>query len=78
MTQEETKMNFFAKMFEEKDNYTGKMVLNLTTGEIDSYQELLKAEWVAADATKEQQKSDKDPDQLIMGFWNLYSIEKVD
>jgi hypothetical protein len=78
MTQEETKMSFFTKMFEEKDNYTGKMVLNLTTGEINSYQELLKAEWLAVESPKEQQKSDKDPDQLIMGFWSLYSIEKVD
>jgi hypothetical protein len=78
LSPEETKAQFFAKMFEEKDNYTGKMVLNLTTGEINSYQELLKAEWLAVESPKEQQKSDKDPDQLIMGFWSLYSIEKVD
>jgi hypothetical protein len=74
---DEAKMSFFAKMFEEKDNYTGKMVLNLTTGEIDSYQELLKAEWLAAESAQEQ-KSDKGPDQLTMSFWNLYGIEKVD
>jgi len=69
-------MGFFANMFEEKDNYTGNMVLNLTTGEIESYQELLKAEWTAAES-QEEQKSDKGPDQLMMGFSNLYSIEKV-
>ena len=76
VSDEEAKMSFFAKMFEEKDNYTGKMVLNLTTGEIDSYQELLKAEWLAAESPQEQ-KSDKGPDELTMGFWSLYSIEKV-
>ncbi|MGB8227242.1 MAG: hypothetical protein WCE45_10335 [Sedimentisphaerales bacterium] len=70
------KMNFFANMFDEKDNYTGKMVLNLTTGEIDSYQELLKAEWLAVEPSQEQ-KSDKGPDQLTMGFSSLFSIEKV-
>jgi hypothetical protein len=73
---EQQKMNFFANMFDEKDNYTGKMVLNLTTGEIDSYQELLKAEWLAVEPSQEQ-KSDKGPDQLTMGFSSLFSIEKV-
>jgi hypothetical protein len=74
--EKEAAASFFAKMFEEKDEYSGKMVLNLTTGEIDSYQELLKAEWLAAESSEEQ-KSDKGPDELKMGFWSLYSIEKV-
>jgi hypothetical protein len=74
--EKEAAASFFAKMFEEKDEYSGKMVLNLTTGEIDSYQELLKAEWLAAESS-EDQKSDKGPDELKMGFWSLYSIEKV-
>jgi hypothetical protein len=77
MPEKEAAASFFAKMFEEKDEYSGKMVLNLTTGEIDSYQELLKAEWLAAESPEEQ-KSDKGPDQLTMGFWSLYSIEKVE
>lgn len=78
MTPEESKMSFFAKMFEEKDNYTGKMVLDLTGGTIDSYQELLKAEWVAVDMPKvAPTDTGKSPDQLTMGFWSLYSIEKV-
>jgi hypothetical protein len=76
MTEEDPKVSFFASNFEEKDNYTGKMVFNLTTGEIDSYQELLKAEWVAVELPEEQ-KSDKGPDQLTMGFSQLYSIEKI-
>lgn len=72
----EPAMGFFANMFEEKDNYTGKMIIDLSTGQIDKYNETLKAEWVAAE-TPEEQKSDKGPDQLTMGFTYLYSIEKV-
>ncbi len=72
----ESASGFIANMFDEKDNYTGKMVLNLTTGEIDSLQETLKVEWIAVEPSEEQ-KSDKGPDQLTMGFSNLYSIEKV-
>lgn len=69
-------MGMFANMFDEKDSYTGKMVINLTTGQIISYTENLKAEWFAAESADEQ-KSDKGPDQLTMGFTSLYSIEKV-
>jgi hypothetical protein len=73
---DDASMGFFANMFDEKDSYTGKMVINLTTGQIISYNEKLKAEWFAAESTEEQ-KSDKGPDQLTMGFTSLYSIEKV-
>jgi hypothetical protein len=75
-TKDDASMGFFANMFDEKDSYTGKMVINLTTGQIISYNENLKAEWFAAESTEEQ-KSDKGPDQLTMGFTSLYSIEKV-
>jgi hypothetical protein len=77
MPEEEPEVGFFAKMFDEKDNYTGNMVINLTNGQIISYQEILKAEWFAAESPEEQ-KSDKGPDNLTMGFTNSYSIEKVD
>ncbi|OQA02666.1 MAG: hypothetical protein BWY69_00939 [Planctomycetes bacterium ADurb.Bin401] len=70
-------MGMFANMFDEKDEYTGKMTINLTTGTILNYSETLKAQWVAAE-TSEEQKSDKGPDQLTMGFTYNYSIEKVD
>jgi len=69
-------MGVFANMFEEKDTYTGKMILNLTTGQIISYNETLNAQWVAAESSEEQ-KSDKGPDQLTMGFTFTYSIEKA-
>ena len=70
-------MGFFAKMFEDSGTYDGKLVLNLSTGQIISYQESLKAAWVAAEAPEEH-KSDKGPDTLTMGFTYLYSIEKID
>ena len=73
---EDAGMGMFANMFDEKDSYTGEMVINLTTGQIISYNENLKAEWFAAESNEEQ-KSDKGPDQLTMGFTSLYSIEKV-
>jgi hypothetical protein len=73
---EQQAMIYFSNMFDEKDNYSGKMVINLTTGIIDSYQETLKVEWLAAENADEQ-KSDKGPDQLTMGFTYIYSIKKV-
>jgi hypothetical protein len=76
MAEDDPKMSSFAKMFDETSDYTGKIVLNLNTGEIDSYQELLKAEWLVVEPSA-QQKSDKGPDQLTMSLSNLYSIEKV-
>lgn len=75
--EKEAGMGMFANMFDEKDEYNGKMIINLTTGQILSYDETLKAQWVAAESSEEQ-KSDKGPDQLTMGFTFKYSIEKVD
>jgi hypothetical protein len=74
---EEVEAEFFTNNFEEKDTYDGRMILNLTTGEIDSYRETLRAEWFVAELP-EKQKSDKGPDHLKIGFSSLYSIEKVD
>ncbi|MBN1787104.1 MAG: hypothetical protein JW806_01770 [Sedimentisphaerales bacterium] len=77
VAEDDAKMNFFSKMFDETDHYTGQMKLNLTTGQIDSYQESLKAEWVAIEPSSKQ-PSDKGPDQLTMSLWRMYSIEKVE
>jgi hypothetical protein len=53
------------------------MIINLSTGVIKSYEEKLSAQWTAAE-NAEDQKSDKGPDQLTMGFTYKYSIEKID
>jgi hypothetical protein len=76
-TEKDGGMGMLANMFDEKDNYTGKMIINLTTGQIKSYDEVLKAQWVAAESSEEQ-KSDKGPDQLTMGFTYKYTIERID
>jgi len=73
----EQAISFFSSMFDEKNNYTGKMVINLTTGVIDSYQETFKVEWLAVEPSGEQ-KSDQVPDQLTMAFTQIYNIEKMD
>lgn len=72
----EQAMDFFSSMFDEKSSYTGKMVINLTTGVIESYQEIFKVDWLAMEPSEEQ-KNDQGPDQLTMAFTQVYSIEKV-
>lgn len=77
MPEDAGSMGFFANMFDFTDDYSGQLILNLQTGEIISYNEDLMAKWVAAESPEEQ-KSDKGPDVLTMGFNKLYNIEQVD
>ena len=76
MSSDSMGMGSFAKMFEDSDIYKGELLLNLSTGQIIRYRESLLAEWVAAEPTEEQ-KSDKGPDTLTMGFTHSYSIEMI-
>jgi hypothetical protein len=77
MPKDEAKgMGFFEKMFDNKETYTGKMLMDITTGKVNSYNEKLKSEWIAVEPAEEQ-KSDKGPDVLTMGFTYMYSIEKI-
>ncbi|MCD4830270.1 MAG: hypothetical protein K8R02_00510 [Anaerohalosphaeraceae bacterium] len=69
-------MGFLANMFDEQDDYTGRMEINLTTGQIQKYYETLEAQWVAIEQAGTQ-KNDKGPDQLTMGLTSSYSIETV-
>ncbi len=73
---QEQVVNFFSSMFDEKNDYTGKMVINLTTGVMESYQEDFKVEWLAVEPAIEQ-KGEQEPDHLTMAFTQTYSIEKV-
>ena len=68
------KIGFFSKMFEYSDDYKGKLVLNLETGAIEEYAESLFAQWIAAEPPDEQ-KSDKGPDVLTMGYKAEHSIK---
>jgi hypothetical protein len=77
MPKEEQKgLGFFEKMFDNKETYTGKLTLDLSTGKVMSYNEKLKSEWVAVEPAEEV-KSDKGPDVLTMGFTYTYSVEKI-
>jgi hypothetical protein len=77
MPKDEAKgMGFFEKMFDNKETYAGEMLLDLSTGKVNSYSEKLKSDWVAVEPADEV-KSDKGPDVLTMGFSYSYSIEKV-
>jgi hypothetical protein len=69
-------MGFFAKMFDNKETYNGKMLVDLTTGKVNGCNEKLKSEWVAIEPSEEV-KSDKGPDVLTMGFTYSHSIEKI-
>ena len=73
---EQKGMGFFAKMFDNKETYNGKMLVDLTTGKVNGCSEKLKSEWVAVEPAEEQ-KSDKGPDVLTMGFTYSHSIEKI-
>jgi hypothetical protein len=77
MSKEEAKgLGFFEKMFDNKEAYTGKMMMDISSGQVLSYNEKLKSEWVAVEPAEEV-KSDKGPDVLTMGFTYSCNIEKV-
>jgi hypothetical protein len=76
MPKEEKGLGFFEKMFDNKETYTGKLTMDLSTGKLVSYDEKLKSEWVAVEPAEEV-KSDKGPDVLTMGFTYTYSVEKI-
>ena len=66
-------LGIFAKMLDNEDEYTGKMVLNLETGKIREYNETLISSYIAQEpnpnATPEQ-----GPDTLIIRF--IQSIDR--
>ncbi len=70
-------MGFFAKMFDTNEDYTGKLVLNATTGHVVEYNEKLKATYIAMEPAEEQ-NSDKGPDTLTMGYTQTVELEMVE
>ncbi|MBE0537007.1 MAG: hypothetical protein IH624_15190 [Phycisphaerae bacterium] len=70
-------MGLFANMFDTKENYTGKMVLELATGRIRNYEEKLVATYLAAE-NPQGGPSDKGPDTLMMRFTYSVVTELVD
>jgi hypothetical protein len=70
-------LGFFSKMFESTDDYTGRLVVALDTGQVLKYHETLISVNTAADFPKGQ-KADKGPDVLTLTFTRRHSIEAVD
>jgi hypothetical protein len=69
--------DFLSKLFDNTEEYTGQLKLDLATGKIESYDEQLKSEWLAVDP-ESLQKDDKEPAALRMTALRLYQIERMD
>jgi hypothetical protein len=67
----------FAKMFDTEEEYKGKMVLQVGSGEVDEYNEKLVVKYIVAEAPANQ-KPDKGPDTLMIRFTHSVSKEKID
>ncbi|MHC4619808.1 MAG: hypothetical protein ACYTEQ_18835 [Planctomycetota bacterium] len=67
----------FSKMFDSKDEYAGRLTLNLSTGRVEKYYEKLYLEWFIVDPMAKQQGK-KQPDAVKMATTQLHSLEKVD
>jgi len=66
----------FSSMFDNTETYTGKLWLDLTTGQIEKYIEEFKSDWVAVDPSATEQE--KEPNMLRMTATRIYRIERID
>jgi len=67
----------FSKMFDNIDEYTGLMKLNLTTGKVDEYFEQLMTRWIVIDPTPTDKNKDK-PDMLTMTGIMEHRLVRID
>ena len=70
-------MGMFAKMFDNKDDYTGVLKMNVATGEVLMRQETLVSSYLAEEMPKDGDPA-KGPDTLTMRFTNRIHLEKLD
>ena len=70
-------MGMFAKMFDNKDDYTGVLKMNVATGEVLMSQETLVSSYLAEEMPKDGDPA-KGPDVLTMRFTNRIHLEKLD
>ncbi|MCP4608128.1 MAG: hypothetical protein GY845_05380 [Planctomycetes bacterium] len=66
----------FSSMFDNTETYTGKLWLDLTSGQIQKYTEELKSDWVAVDPLATE--NEKEPNMLRMTATRIYRIERID
>ena len=69
-------MGMFAKMFDNEDDYTGTLKLNIATGEVLLSQETLVSSYLAEEIPKDGDPA-KGPDMLTMRFTNRVQLEKL-
>ena len=68
---------FLSKLFDNTEEYTGRLKLNLSTGKVEKYREELKSEWLAVDP-ESAQKPNEQPAALRMTAVRFYEIERID
>jgi hypothetical protein len=69
-------MGMFAKMFDNKDDFTGSMQIDMTTGQLMNLEETLISTYLAQEMP-ENGNPDKGPDTLVMSFTNQIKTEKL-
>ncbi|MCK4293664.1 MAG: hypothetical protein KAY65_10740 [Planctomycetes bacterium] len=68
---------FLSRLFDNTEDYTGQLKLDLAAGKVEFYTEKLKSEWLAVDP-EALQKDDKEPAALRMTALRLFQIERID
>lgn len=70
-------LGFLTKLFDNTDDYTGKLVVDLSRGVVNSYEETLVSAYTAQDKPKDA-AADAAPDTLIMRLTYSLSLKKID
>ena len=68
---------FLSKLFDNTEEYSGQLKLDLTAGKVDNYVEKLRSEWLAVDP-ESAQDDDKAPAALRMTAVRAHQIERID
>jgi hypothetical protein len=69
-------LGFLAKLFDNKDEYSGKLTVNLSSGTVDNYEETLVSNYVAQDKPKDA-AADAAPDTLVMRLTYSLGLKKT-
>jgi len=64
--------NPLARMSDNADSYTGRLVLDLDSGQVREYGEQMQNEWIIADPT-----SGQNPAAIRMAAGRLHRLERV-
>jgi hypothetical protein len=70
-------LGFLSKLFDNNDSYTGKLVVNLSSGIVNSYEETFVSSYTAQDKPSNA-SADTPPDTLIMRLTYSLNLRKID